>query len=1567
MSIRRLIAVKPALTALLVLGLVAGMVPAAQANADPVADPVDTSVEQPVAETEESQAPADDAAAPNDDAAPPPAVTVQPQNVEAAAGAEAALVVVAANAASYHWERLGEHADPADPAAWTELDAVGQPSALTERLVFAAAEPGHSGTYRVRLTGADGTSVHSDPAQLLVADATEAEESVDPQVPGADDGDGADAPANDAPVARQPESRLAAAAAALTVVEQPQPVSAAQGASVRLSAQVSGGADPVAVQWQRSTTLSASSVPTGWTASGLDRATTPTFTFSAGSSPHQGNRWYRAVFTDADGVQVITDAVKLTIVPAPVVTTQPSGSTVREGGTAVFTATASGDGIAVQWQSTAAALADGEADDDTWADVAGATSETLTIANAALSGHGTFYRAVFTNDAGSTASRPAQLRLFERLDTNSPVSVAGESYGPVGFPQQSFSVSAPNAIVAGEKIVITGEGYLHTDGRRGSVVNFMLDAAYSGDPATLESTRTITNPATGETFDDPRSHGMVQADASGRWRMEIPWPDHTNTTQTREFFAQNWGAGSQHIVRILSGSQLQGDYQRGISVRFTVVDAPTAPAAAPEITLQPGDVSAVAGESAVFTASASGIPAPEVQWQSLTPGGDWRDIPGARDRELTVREVKTTMSGTQYRAVFSNPAGRATTRAAELAVAASEVGVRTHPASQSAEAGERARFVAEATGAEIVTRWERSSDGEEWETIRGANDAVLVLEGVTATDAAWRYRARFSNPGNPDGVTTNPATLTVTPRENVREYCGASYGPAGYEGAPFCFSGPEKVVVGEDIVISGTSGYRATDGRTGSVVNFFLDALYSGDPNTVYVKQPVEHPVTGDPVDDRRTHAMVQARSDGTWTATIPWPTVQTVSKTQDGRGGFSQQELAQRFAPGTTHAVRMLSGSLLGKPTDVQRGATLFFTVVEDPSDPIEVRKPIYPHETYASPGQDDTAFAWVPTTADSGASFPLTGTGWLTKDGRAGSVVDIRLQDQNGAHYRHAGTAADPHPVAADPTVWQRVHVRAAGVLSTRIELPAKARAGSYVSVRLTTHDDGTALGDVERDWTSQPITVDGLPYSPPVTKGCTAEPAEASYRLAPGMQVPAAKIGGSIRLTGQNWCNSVTGKGSYIAIKINDGAYSHKGSAVARVFNAAAGKESGVCRADVCRSNKTIWYVIEADDDGSFDVNVPVPTRGNTNPGFAEGSYTLRIMTGTLAGDPYYGGKREASRTLQSPEFTVVCETCDTTNAKPGKPTAPPKPLHAGQDLTAGVRGGVQLEQQADRWLVTVPKGKPGDWVYVNVYDGTSPRFPWKTEWFELDAKRRAVLPLDGVQLPAGTNKLSVQDRTGGLLGWTRATVAAAEKPATNSGGSKNGTRTVPAGVRFATSAVQASTPKPGGVPEQPVDAYEDLVRANAGDLTAAERDGGLEVTFPESVHGKWVFLFLYTESGRVVPVDWVRVGGDGTVTLDIEQLPSGGNRLAFVGEDGELIGWVAADGGERGASGGSAAAGVPAVAGPAAVTGIAGLADDWTLVLIGLALLVLTGSAAAVIVLRSPQRPVPASAPPSAEPS
>jgi len=89
---------------------------------------------------------------------------------------------------------------------------------------------------------------------------------------------------------------------------------------------------------------------------------------------------------------------------APAVTTQPASATVADGATATFTAAASGYPTpTVQWQARAPKAS-------TWADVAGATSGTLTVP-AAYAKSGTAYRAVFTNATGSATSDAATLTV----------------------------------------------------------------------------------------------------------------------------------------------------------------------------------------------------------------------------------------------------------------------------------------------------------------------------------------------------------------------------------------------------------------------------------------------------------------------------------------------------------------------------------------------------------------------------------------------------------------------------------------------------------------------------------------------------------------------------------------------------------------------------------------------------------------------------------------------------------------------------------------------------------------------------------------------------------------------------------------------------------------------------------------------------------------------------------------------------------------------------------------------------------------------------------------------------
>ncbi len=102
---------------------------------------------------------------------------------------------------------------------------------------------------------------------------------------------------------------------------------------------------------------------------------------------------------------------------------------------------------------------------------------------------------------------------------------------------------------------------------------------------------------------------------------------------------------------------------------------------APKVTTNPASKTVTAGESATFTAAASGVPAPKVQWQVSTNGGatfanDTTDA-GNATGTLTVASTTAALSGRQYRAVFTSTSGSATTATATLTVKASTAPVVT--------------------------------------------------------------------------------------------------------------------------------------------------------------------------------------------------------------------------------------------------------------------------------------------------------------------------------------------------------------------------------------------------------------------------------------------------------------------------------------------------------------------------------------------------------------------------------------------------------------------------------------------------------------------------------------------------------------------------------------------------------------------------------------------------------------------------------------------------------------------------------------------------------------------------
>ncbi|HYT71450.1 MAG TPA: PxKF domain-containing protein [Gemmatimonadales bacterium] len=116
-----------------------------------------------------------------------------------------------------------------------------------------------------------------------------------------------------------------------------------------------------------------------------------------------------------------------------------------------------------------------------------------------------------------------------------------------------------------------------------------------------------------------------------------------------------------------SGSPASPFTTGAVGSTTTVIGTYALACTAPSVGTQPSNQTVTYGQDASFTAGASG--SPTVQWQvSANGGGPWSNIPSATSTALVVTAPPVSASGNQYRAVFTNACGSATSNAATLTV-----------------------------------------------------------------------------------------------------------------------------------------------------------------------------------------------------------------------------------------------------------------------------------------------------------------------------------------------------------------------------------------------------------------------------------------------------------------------------------------------------------------------------------------------------------------------------------------------------------------------------------------------------------------------------------------------------------------------------------------------------------------------------------------------------------------------------------------------------------------------------------------------------------------------------------
>jgi hypothetical protein len=221
----------------------------------------------------------------------------------------------------------------------------------------------------------------------------------------------------------------------------------------------------------------------------------------------------------------LTNTVNQTNVP-PSITTQPSNQTAVAGATATFTAVANGTPTpTVQWQVST--------DGVHYANISGATSTTLTLANVTAAMNGNLYEAVFTNVAGTattdratltvtvnsssfsydagtqtltiTASAPTNTFQFSQASTQNAAGAVHTTYqfSLNGVVQSYTDAQVVKVVVNGAvgssntAILITNDAYTGNDGRTHETAeNIALGSRTDAGVGTMKKLDANANPFT---------------------------------------------------------------------------------------------------------------------------------------------------------------------------------------------------------------------------------------------------------------------------------------------------------------------------------------------------------------------------------------------------------------------------------------------------------------------------------------------------------------------------------------------------------------------------------------------------------------------------------------------------------------------------------------------------------------------------------------------------------------------------------------------------------------------------------------------------------------------------------------------------------------------------------------------------------------------------------------------------------------------------------------------------------------------------------------------------------------
>ena len=344
---------------------------------------------------------------------------------------------------------------------------------------------------------------------------------------------------------------------------------------------------------------------------------------------------------------------------------------------------------------------------------------------------------------------------------------------------------------------------------------------------------------------------------------------------------------------------------------------------------------------------------------------------------------------------------------------------------------------------------------------------------------------------------------------------------------------------------------------------------------------------------------------------------------------------------------------------------------------------------------------------------------------------------------------TLSDPAPSPA-PTAEPTATVEPSAEPSATAEPTAEpsATAEPSVTAEPTAEPSVTAEPTAEPSATAEPTPA---PTAEPTADPKPADPKPANPVKA-NVTISTEKWReGKIVVRGEGFVSNAPGRGAVFAVKFLDALPDDAHQAINPLTNKGG--------------NSPANFMATANEDGTFEVEVPLPTTENTGlsaedlakAGWAteNSEHNVQILSGSLGGADEQGKNYDRGVSIRqkiklsdkAPEYA---------------PVDAPEPVNASE-LTAG--NGVQVSRDGSTVTVTVPNAEPGTWVYAATYLGNSPQTLYGSGWKRLDGNRSFSYETS-VSMPAATYRVVVHNGNQGadnaVLGFADMTVERAVTP-------------------------------------------------------------------------------------------------------------------------------------------------------------------------------------------------------------